>query len=40
MVENVAVIQEAWIGGVSTCRVDKRVAGFLGRALEGDWPYL
>jgi len=60
----VAVIQEAWIGGVSTRRVDElvqamglagigkstvsklckeideRVNGFLGRPLEGEWPYL
>jgi transposase-like protein len=60
----VAVIQEAWIGGVSTRRVDdlvqamglagiakstvsklckdidERVAGFLERPLEGEWPYL
>ena len=60
----VAVIQEAWIGGVSTRRVDEivqamglagiskstvsklckeideRVGGFLGRPLEGEWPYL
>jgi transposase-like protein len=60
----VAVIQEAWIGGVSTRRVDdlvqamglsgisksqvsrlckdidERVNAFLGRPLEGDWPYL
>jgi putative transposase len=60
----VAVIQEAWIGGVSTRRVeelaqamglsgisksqvsklckdiDERVNAFLGRPLEGEWPYL
>ena len=60
----VAVIQEAWIGGVSTRRVDdlvqamglagiskstvsklckdidERVGAFLGRPLEGEWPYL
>src|SRR3954470_19174478 len=60
----VAVIQEAWIGGVSTRRgddlvqamglsgiskstasklckdIDERVSGFLGRRLEGEWPYL
>lgn len=60
----IAVIQEAWIGGVSTRRVeelvqamglsgiskstvsklcrdiDERVAAFLDRPLEGDWPYL
>ncbi len=60
----VAVIQEAWIGGVSTRRVDdlvqamglagiskstvsklckeidERVQAFLGRPLEGEWPYL
>ena len=60
----VAVIQEAWIGGVSTRRVDElvqamglsgigkstvsklckdideRVGAFLGRTLEGEWPYL
>src|SRR5690348_8647836 len=60
----VAVIQEAWIGGVSTRRVDElvqamglsgiskstvsklckdideRVAGFLERPLEGEWPHL
>jgi putative transposase len=60
----VAVIQEAWIGGVSTRRVDElvqamglagiskstvsklckdideRVNAFLGRPLEGQWPYL
>src|SRR4051794_18937476 len=60
----IAVIQEAWIGGVSTRRVDElvqamglsgiskstvsklckdideRVAGFLERPLEGEWPYL
>jgi putative transposase len=60
----VAVIQEAWIGGVSTRRVDdlvqamgltgisksqvsklckdidERVHAFLGRPLEGEWPYL
>jgi putative transposase len=60
----VAVIQEAWIGGVSTRRVDdlvqamgpagisksqvsklckeidERVDAFLGRPLEGEWPYL
>src|SRR3978361_1832181 len=60
----VAVIQEAWIGGVSTRRVDElvqamglpgigkstvsklckeideRVTSFLGRPLEGEWPYL
>src|SRR3954463_9057080 len=59
-----AVIQEAWIGGVSTRRVDdlvqamglagiskstgsklcqdidERVNAFLGRPLEGEWPYL
>lgn len=59
-----AVIQEAWINGVSTRRVeelvqamgmsgisksqvsrlckeiDERVASFLDRPLEGDWPYL
>src|SRR5579863_2607315 len=59
-----AVIQEAWIAGVSTRRVenlvqamgmsgisksqvsklckeiDERVASFLERPLEGDWPYL
>jgi putative transposase len=60
----VAVIQEAWVGGVSTRRVDElvqamglsgigkstvsklckdideRVGAFLGRPLEGEWPYL
>jgi putative transposase len=60
----VAVIQEAWIGGVSTRRVDdlvqamglsgiskstvsklckdidERVAAFLDRPLDGEWPYL
>ena len=60
----VAVIQEAWIVGVSTrkvddlvqamgmsgiskssvsklCRdIDERVGAFLGRTLEGEWPYL
>jgi putative transposase len=60
----IAVIQEAWIGGVSTRRVDElvqamglagisksqvsklckdideRVNAFLGRPIEGDWPYL
>ena len=60
----VAVIQEAWIAGVSTrkvddlvqamgmsgiskssvsklCRdIDERVGAFLGRTLEGEWPYL
>jgi putative transposase len=60
----VAVIQEAWIGGVSTRRVDElvqamglsgisksqvsklckdideRVAVFLERPIEGEWPYL
>jgi putative transposase len=53
----VAVIQEAWIGGVSTRRVDDLVQAmgltgisksqvsklchaFLGRPLEGEWPYL
>src|ERR671933_73479 len=60
----VAVIQEAWIAGVSTRRVDElvqamglsgisksqvsrlckdideRVNAFLGRPLEGEWPYL
>jgi putative transposase len=60
----VAVVQEAWIGGVSTRRVDdlvqamglagiskstvsklckdidERVGAFLGRPLEGEWPYL
>jgi putative transposase len=60
----VAVIQKAWIGGVSTRRVDEiaqamglagisksqvsrlckdideRVKAFLGRPLDGDWPYL
>ena len=60
----VAVIQEAWIAGVSTrkvdelvqamgmngiskssvsklCRdIDERVGAFLGRPLEGEWPYL
>lgn len=59
-----AVIQEAWINGVSTRKVDAlvqslgmtgisksqvselcqgidaRVASFLSRPLEGDWPYL
>src|SRR5215212_1418647 len=48
----VAVIQEAWIGGVSTRRVDElaqamglsgideRVSAFLERPLAGEWPYL
>ncbi|HJS87584.1 MAG TPA: IS256 family transposase [Acetobacteraceae bacterium] len=60
----VAVIQEAWVSGVSTRRVDElvqamglagigkstvsklckeideRVGAFLGRPLEGEWPYL
>src|ERR671916_1164968 len=60
----VSVIQEAWIGGVSTRRVDElvqamglagisksqvsklckdideRVNAYLGRPLEGEWPYL
>jgi Transposase, Mutator family len=60
----VAVIQEAWVGGVSTRRVaelvqamglsgigkstvsklcediDERVDAFLGRPLQGEWPYL
>ena len=60
----VAVIQEAWIAGVSTrkvddlvqamgmsgiskssvsklCRdIDERIGAFLGRTLEGEWPYL
>jgi transposase-like protein len=59
-----AVVQEAWINGVSTrkvdalvqslgmtgisksqvselCRgIDERVDSFLGRPLEGEWPYL
>jgi putative transposase len=59
-----AVIQEAWIGGISTRRVeelvqamglagisksqvsklckdiDERVNAFLGRPIEGEWPYL
>jgi transposase-like protein len=45
----VSVIQEAWIAGVSTRRVDElvqamdideRVNAFLKRPLVGDWPYL
>jgi putative transposase len=36
----VAVIQEAWIGGVSTRRIGDRVNAFPERLLTGDWPYL
>ena len=41
----VAVIQEAWIGGVPTRRADNlvqamRLSGISERPLVGDWPYL
>src|SRR5579872_5608638 len=36
----IAVIQEAWIAGVSTRRVDELVQAFLDRPLAGEWPYL
>jgi transposase-like protein len=43
----VAVIQEAWIGGISKstvsklCKdIDERVGAFLDRPLSGEWPYL
>ncbi|XYX40692.1 IS256 family transposase [Candidatus Erwinia dacicola] len=35
-----AVIQEAWINGVSTRKVDALVQAFLHRPLDGEWPYL
>jgi transposase-like protein len=35
-----AVIQEAYIQGVSTRAVDNLVKAFLERPIEGDWPYL
>ncbi len=35
-----AVVQEAYIQGVSTRSVDDLVQTFLERPLEGDWPYL
>lgn len=35
-----AVIQKAYIQGVSTRSVDEPVHAFLDRPLEGDWPYL
>jgi putative transposase len=35
-----AVIQEAYVQGVSTRSVDERVNAFLDRPREGDWPYL
>src|SRR5271155_1412496 len=35
-----AVIQEAYIQGISTRSVDERVHTFLERPIEGDWPYV
>jgi transposase-like protein len=35
-----AVIQEAYIQGISTRSVDDRVRDFLARSVERDWPYL
>ncbi len=36
----IAVIQEAYVHGVSTRAVDERVNAFLTRPIEGEWPYL
>src|SRR5215831_8334741 len=36
----IAVIQEAYVQGISTRSVDDLVKAFLDRPLEGDWPYL
>ena len=35
-----AVIQDAYIQGISTRSVDERVHAFLARPIEGDWPYV
>src|ERR1700728_777703 len=35
-----AVIQEAYVHGISTRAVDDLVKAFLNRPIEGDWPYL